>query len=198
MLTLHTLLPLPEKAPFLRINFAVKNPPGRHKTVRPPLSAVNNADSTDPSDDETAISVKMVRSSDFLNSSDMAGRSPFISHRGYEYMLISVFRSYIHVELLKNRTAAELVRAYRATYDFYLALGFSPTVQMLDNETGKELAHFFTTVHVKPEYVPPTTTAETERNEPFRTGKDTLFPACVTSIQIFRCFSGANWSYKLN
>ena len=70
-------------------------------------------------------------------------------------MLISVFRGYIHVELLKNRTAAELVRAYRATYDFYLALGFSPTVQMLDNETGKELAHFFTTVHVKPEYVPP-------------------------------------------
>ena len=28
VLTLHTFLPLPEKASFLRINFAVKNPPG--------------------------------------------------------------------------------------------------------------------------------------------------------------------------
>ena len=74
-----------------------------------------------PPDDETANSVKIIRSSD-LNSSDMAGRFPFISHRGYEYMLISVFRGYIHVELLKNRTAAELVRAYRATYDFILRL----------------------------------------------------------------------------
>ena len=100
----------------------MKKATGLNKLCRPPLSAVNNTDSTDHLDDETAISVKTVRSSDFLNSSDMAGRFPFISHRGYEYMLISVFRSYIHVELLKNRTAAELVRAYRATYDFYFAL----------------------------------------------------------------------------
>ena len=58
-------------------------------------------------------------------------------------MLFSVFRGYIHVELLKNHTAAELVRAYKATYDFYFALGFSPAVQMLDNETGKVLKLFF-------------------------------------------------------
>ena len=113
-------------------------------------------------------------------------------------MLIFIFRGYIHVELLKTRTAAELVRAYRATYDFYFALGFSPSIQMLDNETGKELKLFFQEIKAKLNMFRPTTTAETERNEPFRIGRDTLFPVFVTSIQIFRGSSGANWSCKLN
>ena len=162
--------PAPEKSTLSSHKLCSRKPPGRHKNVRPPLSAVNNAESTKRHsledgenqkrnsdllvDDDTAISIKIIRSSD-LNSSDMAGRFPFISHRGYEYMLISVFRGYIHVELLKNRTAAELVRAYRATYDFYFALGFSPSIQMLDNETGKELKLFFQEIKVKTEYVPP-------------------------------------------
>jgi len=162
--------PAPGKSTLSSHKLCSRKPPGRHKNVRPPLSAVNNAESTEHDfledgenqkrnsdllvDDETAISIKIIRSSD-LNSSDMAGRFPFISHRGYEYMLISVFRGYIHVELLKNRTAAELVRAYRATYDFYFALGFSPSIQMLDNETGKELKLFFQEIKVKTEYVPP-------------------------------------------
>jgi hypothetical protein len=55
---------------------------------------------------------------EFLNSSDMPGRFTHVSHRGYEYVLISVFRGYIHAEPLKSRQQADLLSAYRDTYFF--------------------------------------------------------------------------------
>jgi hypothetical protein len=38
---------------------------------------------------------------------------------------------------------------------FYFALGFSPAVEMPDNETGKELKLFFRKLKIKHEFVPP-------------------------------------------
>jgi hypothetical protein len=131
-----------------------KKPAGTKSPPPPPPTYDEAADELAESD---FISTQIIRTTDFLNSSDMPGRFPHISYRGYEYMLISVFRGYIHVQLLKNRTMTESVKAYRATYNFFADLGHTPKIQMLDNETSKELNAFFKEVKVVAEYVPPNT-----------------------------------------
>ena len=57
-------------------------------------------------------------------------------------MLLSVYRGFIHVELLKGREAAEIVRGYRATFEFFRNLGHSPQFQTLDNEKSGALEKF--------------------------------------------------------
>jgi hypothetical protein len=95
---------------------------------------------------------------EFLNSSDMPGRFTHVSYRGYEYILVSVFRGYVHAEPLRSRQQSDLVGAYRATYKFFKRLGHTPQVQMLDNEDSTKLQQFFRDeVHVEAQYVPPST-----------------------------------------
>ena len=94
---------------------------------------------TDEHNFSDSIITSIVRNSSTINYSDLPGRFPFVSHLGHEYMLLSVYRGYIHIELLKNRESAELVRAYRATYDFFERLTIKPAFQMLDNEKSNAL-----------------------------------------------------------
>jgi len=104
------------------------------------------------------ISTKVIHTTQLLNSSDMPGRFPYVSYLGHEYVLISVFRGYIHAELMRDRNSAELVKAYRATYKFYTDLGHSPKFQMLDNESSKDLSKFFKEeAKVEAQFVPPST-----------------------------------------
>ena len=99
----------------------------------------------------------------------MPGRFPFTSHLGHEYMLLSIYRGYIHVELMTSREGAELVRAYRATYSFFARLTDQPNLQMLDNETSTTLNEYLRNeARVTVEFVPP---GATEQREPYRTGK---------------------------
>jgi hypothetical protein len=103
-----------------------------------------------------SISVKVIRCKDDINYSDMPGRFPFASHLGHEYMLVSLYRGYIHVELMKSREGAELVRAYRATYVFFSRLTDKPNLQMLDNETSAALNEYLRNdAKVTIEFVPP-------------------------------------------
>jgi hypothetical protein len=93
-----------------------------------------------------------------MNSSDMPGRFTHVSHRGYEYILISVYRGYIHAEPLKSRQGADLLSAYRNTYSFFKRLGHNPKFQMLDNEDSIKLQTFFRDeAQVEVQYVPPNT-----------------------------------------
>ena len=83
----------------------------------------------------------------------MPGRFLHIS-----YLLISIFRGYIHAEPLENRQKANLTAAYRATYKFFADLGHRPQFQMLDNEDSDLLRNFFTEeAKVVAEFVPPNT-----------------------------------------
>ena len=45
---------------------------------------------------------------------DVTGRFPFQSEEGFEYMLVTVYKNYIHVEPMKDRTAPSYVKAYRS------------------------------------------------------------------------------------
>jgi len=54
---------------------------------------------------------------------DATGRFPFQSEEGYEYMLVSVYKKYIHVEPMVDRKAPSYVTAYRSAINFFRSKG---------------------------------------------------------------------------
>ena len=128
------------------------------------------------------IFTKLRKSNELLNSSDMPGRFTHVSYRGYEYMLISTFRGYIHAEPLKSRQAADLTAAYRATYVFFAEFGHSPQFQMLDNEDSALLQKFLKNeVNVGIEYVPPNTHRRNRAERAIRDWKGHLI-SCLDNV----------------
>ena len=128
------------------------------------------------------IFTKLRKSNELLNSSDMPGRFTHVSYRGYEYMLISIFRGYIHAEPLKSRQAADLTAAYRSTYNFFSELGHRPQFQVLDNEDSGLLQKFLKNeVNVSIEYVPPNTHRRNRAERAIRDWKGHLI-SCLDNV----------------
>ena len=75
---------------------------------------------------------------------DLAGRFPYKSKRGKQYIAVifSEETNYIHFELLCNRTAAEIARAYKAAIDFFEERNIGTKVMHLDGETSDELESY--------------------------------------------------------
>jgi hypothetical protein len=71
--------------------------------------------------------------------SDLPGRFPIRAKDGSEYLLLSVYKNYIHVETLPDRSGPHLCAAYSATHTFFRKLGHHVKVQILDNETSVSL-----------------------------------------------------------
>jgi hypothetical protein len=69
---------------------------------------------------------------DFMNSSDATGKFPFPTVSGYNYILVSTLKGYVHFELMRSRHASEYVRVYTAMYAFYAELGKLPTTRQRD------------------------------------------------------------------
>ena len=70
--------------------------------------------------------------------------------------MVSVFKRYIHVEPLLNRTSDQLVAAY-TTHRWFQAHGHHPEFQILDNEAPTPLLTFFSTFRIAYQMVPPFT-----------------------------------------
>jgi hypothetical protein len=87
--------------------------------------------------------------------SDLPGRFPVRAKDGSEYLLLSVYKNYIHVETLPDRSSPHLCAAYSATHTFFRKLGHQLTVQILDNETSESLFTYFDTQHIAYQPVPP-------------------------------------------
>jgi hypothetical protein len=69
--------------------------------------------------------------------------------------LVSVFKQYIHVEPLLNRTTDQLVAAYTATHRWFQAHGHHPEFQILDNEAPTPLLAFISAALIAYQLVPP-------------------------------------------
>ena len=106
--------------------------------------------------------------------SDATGRFPIMSRRRNNYLLVSVYKGYIHLEPFKSRSAGDYVDAYRATIAFFTEhLGTSPSVVRLDNETSESLESFFKDdAKVKWEYVPPNNHRTNKAERSIRTAKN--------------------------
>ncbi len=87
--------------------------------------------------------------------SDLPGRFPVRAKDGSEYLLLSVYKNYIHVENLPDRSSPRLCAAYSATHTFFRKLGHQLKVQILDNETSESLFTYFDTQHIAYQLVPP-------------------------------------------
>jgi hypothetical protein len=69
--------------------------------------------------------------------------------------LVSVFKRYILVERLLNRTTDQLVAEYTATHRWFQAHGHHPKFQILDNEAPTPLLTFFSVALIDYQLVPP-------------------------------------------
>ena len=126
------------------------------RTKSLPPNTQNPDESSDKHRYRNSISTVINRTSETINYSDMPGRFPFTSHHGHEYMLLSVYRGYIHTDLMKSREGPDLVRAYRATYTLFDKITTPPNFQMLDNEKSTALDNLLKKeLKVTVELVPP-------------------------------------------
>jgi len=86
---------------------------------------------------------------------DAAGRYPIPSFDGDEYMLIVVFKNYIHVETMRDRSSSSYVKAYRRAIEFYRSRNQKVVSLVLDNEVSAALLDLFTTLNITFQMVPP-------------------------------------------
>jgi hypothetical protein len=77
------------------------------------------------------------------NHSDMTGRYPVRAMSGNEYILVSVYNGYIHMQPLKSRKKEDMVAAYESTDKHFTLHGHRPKYQRLDNETSTLLTNWF-------------------------------------------------------
>jgi hypothetical protein len=89
--------------------------------------------------------------------SDMAGKFPYKSFRGAQYMLImySTDANYIHCETMPSRQGRDYAQAYERGINFFQEHGITPQWERLDNETSKELEWVARKLHIKIQYLPP-------------------------------------------
>ncbi len=90
--------------------------------------------------------------------SDTAGRFPYTSVQGSQYILLFVNEdaNYIHLEPMPSRSNKSFIDAYRRGMNFFWRAGFKPNIERMDNEISTEvLALLRKTFDITPELVPP-------------------------------------------
>jgi predicted phosphoadenosine phosphosulfate sulfurtransferase len=71
--------------------------------------------------------------------SDLTGRFPVQSRRGNNYVYVSVYKGYIHAEVMPSRTAAAYVKAVTRTRSWFADRGIHITIHRVDNETSRDV-----------------------------------------------------------
>jgi hypothetical protein len=88
---------------------------------------------------------------------DQTGRFSIQSLDGMNYVLILYdydFNS-IHAEAIANRTASEILRAYKKIHTLLISLGLKPKLQRLDNEASKILKAYMHNEDIDFQLAPP-------------------------------------------
>ena len=91
------------------------------------------------------------------NFTDMAGRFPYQSFAGNQYLLIMYCAdaNYIHCEVMATRKGKEYARAYEQGIKFFQDRNITVTWERLDNETSQELTEVARKLHITIQYLPP-------------------------------------------
>jgi hypothetical protein len=100
----------------------------------------------------------VLHTSEFRNNalfSDPTGRFPVTAKDGSQYLLVSVYKTYIHVEPMPSRTAHALQQAYATTHQWFKNHGHHIRIQILDNENPRALQDYFDTQLIKWQMVTP-------------------------------------------
>ena len=106
----------------------------------------------------TTLQTRLLPPSELRDSSmfsDLTGRFPATAMDGSQYILLSIYKTYIHLELLPNHTEASLILAYNNVHTWFATLGHYIRFQVLDNEAPKGLQLHFRAARIPYECVPP-------------------------------------------
>lgn len=137
----------------------------------------------DDIDDNDNVITKTLPQSSLTNYSDLTGKFPYTSRRGNNYILLSLFRGYIHVEPMASRSSSDYIKAYKKTFDFYSSHDHRPSYQRLDNETSEDLETYLRTVaKVSVSYVAPNSHRANKAERAIRSWKN-HFIATLSSVQ---------------
>lgn len=172
-----------------RRNLQTTQPSVPPTTLPPPSTITTDSDDTDSDmpfveDEYHNIYVKIIATQE-ISHADITGRFPTISRRGNQYMLLSVWNNYIHIELMKSRSASEYVRAYAATIDFYASLGHKVNVMRIDNETSHELDAYLASAVEKVQFVPPNNHRANRAERGWRTAKNHMIATLSGTDPLF-------------
>ena len=90
---------------------------------------------------------------------DLAGRFPFQSSRGNNYIPVGYHydSNAILAEPLKNRTASEITKTWKIINNKCAQAGVQPNTYVLDNDISNDLRQTFTNQQVTHKLVPPHT-----------------------------------------
>ena len=94
---------------------------------------------------------------DGQNFADLAGRFPYTSRRGHNYMLIvyNEETGYVHVVMLKSRDTSALLQAFRSDLTFWRDHNRQPAFLMMDNEAPNALRETLQAEGVTLQLAPP-------------------------------------------
>jgi hypothetical protein len=105
----------------------------------------------------TNVIYSAIRSIEGHTYTNITGRFPTNSSRGYKYILVlyDCDGNSIQAEPMKNRSDAEAIRAYTKICDELTAKGLKPTFQTMDNEASKALKPFLHSKDIQFQLIPP-------------------------------------------
>jgi hypothetical protein len=99
---------------------------------------------------------------------------PVESRRGNKYILITVFRGYIHFTLQKSRSASGYVFSFASILTFFTVHSQPLPSLIVDNETSLECREYFLSQRLPVTFVPPQTHRSNPAERAVRTGKNHL------------------------
>ena len=120
-------------------------------SASPPSDELDDSDDTDV---DTSVHFRFFDRDDAMFA-DATGQFPETSRHGSEYMVVFVFKNYIHIECMPSRTAKSFVNAFISAFSFFRTRGNSITSVVIDNETSAELKQLFTDEKLDVQTVPP-------------------------------------------
>lgn len=106
--------------------------------------------------------------------SDQTGRFVIPSSQGVNYLMVvySYDANYIHVEPMKNKSAPELVSAYKRAFAALCKAGLRPKLQRLDNECSALLKQFLSDESIDFQLAPPGIHRRNAAERAIRTAKN--------------------------
>jgi hypothetical protein len=119
-----------------------------------------NVQSTDPdkrkrSNNKHSVSIKTFMTNDNDLHCDATGRFPIEAEDGSNYVVVAVYKNYIHAVTMPDRSALSYREAYREIFTYFKIHDANVNLIILDNETSGLVEQYFKSVNVMFQYVPP-------------------------------------------
>ena len=135
-------------------------------------------------DKHIILTCKIISTEDMQDlHADLAGRFPYKSKRLKQY--IAVFfneeTNYIHFELLCNRSASEIAKAYKAAIDFFEDRNIITKIMHLDGETSDELERYIKKRGIKIQFCPPSNHRTLKAERAVQTAKNHIISSFCTA-----------------